>query len=143
MQELNNQLAHGLAGFQPHEPSLPTPRRTPPSVKSKVVAKVDRAPVNRQAALIVARVRDWTAQPPPMPAAELPTPERQEIKRLTADLKTERNDHALTRDALGQMRQELAALKHEGQKLRAELAQLKLSLREKDDTIRQLEHIKL
>ncbi len=73
--------------------------------KNKVVGDPTRTPVNRQAAMLVQPMRSWIYQP--LPPAKEPNPFRQEVDEAKAALKTERNEHAVTRDMLGQTRQRL------------------------------------
>jgi hypothetical protein len=142
--DINNGLAVLLKDYEAHKPSLPAPAQTPPPERVKVVeGPVLRKPVNKQAALLLRPVRAWEFQPPPMPPEELNTPERQEIKRLTAELKTERNDHALTRDDLGRARQDIRTLRQWLEEAHEQCRLLRLTVQEKNEVIRQLEDIKL
>lgn len=140
---MNDALARALAGFTPHAPALPAVRRTPAPERSKVMAAPVRAPINRAAALIISPVRSWVCQPPPMPPEKLNTPERRELARLTAELKSERNDHAATRDALGLLRQQWMEQKRQCLRLTAKIQEQDRIIREKESLIAQLEDLRL
>lgn len=143
MTGINDALGRLLAGYAPHNMSLPKVKRTPDAERVKVLLSPVRVAVNRQAALIIKPVRDWTAQPPPMPPEKLITPEQAEIARLAAIIKTERNCHALTRDALGQSRQETNSVRRELKALEREAERLRAIIEQQNGTIRQLEDLKL
>lgn len=136
-----NSLADKLKGIEIHKPSLPTCLTSPKPEKNKVVGNPVRIPVNRQAALIISPVRDWTAQP--LPPERLPTKEDKEISRLKAELKSERNHHATTRDELGAARCELKGAKRSIKNLRLEISELRAQLQNMESVIRQLEDLKL
>jgi septal ring factor EnvC (AmiA/AmiB activator) len=138
-----NSLDLYLKGFvADHKLSLP-PASTPRPERNKVVSRPVRAPVNKQAALLIAPNRSWVNQPPPMPPEKLKTPADREVDRLTAELKAERNAHATTRDHLGQCRQDIRSLKESIVSLHRDVTNLKISLKWQEETIRQLEDIKL
>jgi hypothetical protein len=124
-----------------HKPSLPSPGVTPAPERSKVNGNTIRVPVNRQAAMIFQKNRDWLAEP--LPPAKLPTPEAKAITVMRAELKIERNAHAITRDQLGATRQELKAAKHEIVRLGLIIEELKQTIADKAEIIRQLEDLRL
>jgi len=78
-----------------------------------------------------------------MPPEKLKTPKDAEIERINILLKTERNAHASTRDALGKVRQEMHAIRHEMAHLHRKLSCAQKTIAERDDIIRQLEDLKL
>lgn len=140
--QINNALSQALAKFSPaHKPALPS-ARTPVPQRNKVVSPV-RVPVNKQAAMLIQPVRSWVCQPPPLPQQKLPTAEQKEIEKLTAELKSERNRHAETRDELGRTRGRLKHVMAVCTRLDSEVVRLKENIREKEQIIRQLEDIKL
>lgn len=141
MQGINNSLAFLLRGYDEHKPALPHVRVTPPPVVNKVVGDPTRRPINRQASLIIAPVRQWQFQP--LPPEKLPTPESKEIAALKAEVKAERNAHAATRDALGDVRILARQNSRRCVALESEILWLKAKLKEKDEIIKQLEDIKL
>lgn len=138
-----NPLADHLKGLrtEEHKPSLPAVSKTPRSEASKVTSNPVRRAVNKQAAMIIAPVKCWLAQP--LPPEKLPTAETIEIARLNAVLKEERNAHAITRDALGTSRNQLHDAKIALSRLLTENQNLKKQCQEKDSIIAQLEDLKL
>lgn len=125
---------------QEHKPSLPQQRHTPKPEKSKVMANPVRVPVNKQAAFVIKPTRCWLEQPLP---EKLPTKENRELAQLKAQLKEERNESALVRDDLGNTRIKLAKSKLEIASLTEQVRKLKQEIAQRDDTIRQLEYIRL
>jgi septal ring factor EnvC (AmiA/AmiB activator) len=120
--------------------SLPAQKETPVAEKNKVVGKPTNVPVNRQAAMIMRPNRCWLSEPvPDKPKSK----QDKEVERLKADLKAERNSHASTRDDLGNCRHDLRVAKSEIQRLSEMAERLKDQCAIKDDTIRQLEDLKL
>lgn len=85
--------------------------------------------------------KDWSTQP--LPPEKLKTPQDREIDLLKAELKTERNEHARTRDELGAARAIVRAAKTEITELQALAFRLQERIQEQLSTIRQLEDIKL
>lgn len=143
MQQINS-LADALKGIEvprEHKPSLPAPKCTPAPQRGKVASNPTRQPINRQAAMILSPNRSWISQP--LPPEKLPTPQDKEIERLKADLKTERNSHAGTRDELGELRNQLRHAKLLIGKQQNEIRQLKAEREEQAEAIRQLEDLKL
>ena len=140
MKDFNKPFKSLALPVKEHKPSLPSPKATPRPEVQKVAASEGRAPINRQARLIIAPVKCWTHQP--IPVAE-PVKEPPEVAELRAQLKIERNAHAETRDSLGQRRNEIRALKEEIASLSAQLVRLREIKAVQDDIIRQLENIKL
>lgn len=124
-----------------HKPSLPAPRATPaPQVNKVTAGEVIRKPINRQAALLIRRIQCWTAQPLP----EAPKfVDLKECDRLKAELKSERNAHAATRDELGYARARIKALREVVSIQAQQIDDLKNVNRAQADTIRQLEDLKL
>lgn len=123
-----------------HKPSVP-PAQTPAPQRNKVAGIPTREPVNKQAALLLSPIRCWLSKP--LPPQKLPDPRQAEVDALKADLKIERNNHALTRDDLGVARakiRELTALAEKQQRL---IEALQKQLAHKDGLIRQLEDLKL
>jgi len=139
--QINDGLNRALSAFVPHTASVPAVKRTPRPEKSKVVSVPVRAPVNKQAAMIIAPASCWLSKPLPEP--KLPTREQHEIEKLRAELKSERNDHAATRDLLGQTRIELRRTRSDVARLLQETSRLKSTCQEQADTIRQLEDLRL
>lgn len=124
-----------------HQPSLPAPRVTPKPETNKVVNDPTRTPVNKQAALILAPVNCWLSKP--LPPEKLPTPEDARVAELKAELKTERNTHAETRDSLGQAYRRIKELTAALSALQQQVDSLKAQCREKDSIIQQLEDLRL
>ncbi len=124
-----------------HQPSLPSPQSTPKPERSKVIGKTDRAAINKQAALIISPMRSWIYQPLPEP--KLPTIEQKEIDALHAELKVERNAHALSRDEVGNLRIQLKTLKETVERLTRKVKYLEQDATAKAETIRQLEDLRL
>jgi len=124
-----------------HRPSLPATITTAKPQKTKVVGNPTREPVNRQSALLLRPERCWASQP--LPPAKLPNPFQPQMDALRAELKTERNEHALTRDHLGQCRAETRKLKADVQALQREIEKMRRESKEKDSIIRQLEDVRL
>lgn len=123
------------------QPSLPSPRITPKPETNKVVNDPTRTPVNKQAALIISPVKCWLSQP--LPPEKLPSPESEEVAMLKAELKSERNAHADTRDSLGEARSKLKAATAIISQLQSEMDRLQSQCREKDSIIAQLEDLRL
>jgi len=123
-----------------HKPASP-PKKTPLPIKSKVVGIPTRAPVNKQAALAIAPNKSWITQP--LPPEKLKTPQDTEIERLKAELKIERNLHAATTDELGASRQRVKALGKILLLREQEICQLRKTISENNEIIRQLEDLKL
>lgn len=123
------------------QPSLPPIQVTPKPQSNKVVGDPTRLPVNKQAAMIIAPVTSWLSKP--LPPEKLPSPESAEVARLKAELKSERNDHAATRDTLGEERRQLREANAIIVRLRSEVSELKAACREKDSIIAQLEDLRL
>ena len=123
-----------------HKPSLP-PRRTAKPERNKVVGDPTRIAINKQAAMMLSKNRSWITQP--LPPEKLPDPRQKEIDAIKAELKTERNDHAMTRDELGRTRNHLRSARDLIASLEHSVTKLKISCEEKDDIIRQLEDLKL
>jgi len=127
--------------LRPRQPSLPRAQVTPAPERNKVVTIPTRSPINKQSALLIAPVKDWTAHP--LPPEKLPTPENAEIARLRNELKIERNAHAQTNDQLGKLRAELRLNKLNLQHLQTRVESLQAQCLKKDQIIRQLEDLKL
>lgn len=140
-----NPLRDLLEGIKLREPdreySLPSPRRTPPPEANKVIGSPDRTPINKQAALMISPMRCWLSQP--IAENRLPTREHKEIDQLKAELKTERNSHALTRDDLGNTRAALKNAKAMILELQQQLSVVQKRLEQQDGIIRQLEDLRL
>lgn len=123
-----------------HKPSLPAPQATPKPELSKVASNPVRTPVNRQTARVIAPVRCWTEQPLPDAPQKI---DPKAFAQLQADLKTERNAHAATRDELGFRRAEVRNLRDLFLKMSEERDKLVELNRQQEETIRQLEDLKL
>ncbi len=138
-----NTLAELLKGFkvEEHKPSLPQHQSTPKPERSKVIGKTDRAAINKQAAMIVSPMRSWIYQPLPEP--KLPTLDQKEIDALRAELKVERNAHALSRDEIGNLRIQLKILKETVERCTQKVKSLEQDAVAKAETIRQLEDLRL
>ena len=139
-----NGLKTLLKGFEPapaRSPSLPNPATTPVPERNKVTANPVRVPVNRQTALLMRPVKCWLSQP--LPPEKLKTAEDRKIEQLMAELKTERNAHALTRDTLGETRMDVRLLKKVIEQLREEISALREKQKIQADIIKQLENLKL
>lgn len=65
------------------------------------------------------------------------------MNALKADLKIERNDHAATRDDLGNARAKIRELNAQIEKQNKLVESLRREIATKDETIRQLEDLKL
>lgn len=124
-----------------HKPSIPNPTQTPKPEKTKVAKNPVRIPVNKQTALLVAPVRCWASQPIPDPPERKVDPKA--FAQVQADLKTERNDHAETRDELGRERQKVAELRRLIKDLDSKIMHLEAKVKEQQGIIDQLEDIKL
>lgn len=136
-----NPLAEKLKDWTPaHQPSLPKPSRTPRPELGRVVSNPVLAPVNRQALRLLFRNYDWLAEPPPQLKPDV---SRGEFDRLTAALKTEFNSHADTRDKLGQANARIRALTAEKAALQQTQRELEAKIQALQDTLRQLEDLKL
>lgn len=124
-----------------HKPSIPAPARTPEPQKSKVISTPTREPINKQSALLLRPMRCWLSQP--LPPEKLPSPHEQAIEAARAELKIERNSHAETRDALGAARNKI---REQGLRIAKQdelIKALQAKLQARDETIRQLEDLKL
>lgn len=122
-----------------HKPSLP-PKATPKPESNKVVAIPTRTAINRQAAMVI-RPANWIERP--LPPEKLPNPHQEELDRARAELKIERNDHALTRDELGVARARIRELRERLAHMDKTIATLRSDLESKNEIIRQLEDLKL
>lgn len=124
-----------------HRPSVPAQQRTPFAQKSKVVSNPARVPINRQTALVIRPNRDWLQAP--LPPEKLPNPHLEAVKQIEAQLKIERNAHALTKDQLGQARARIRELTDQRRQLDAQIQRLREELKTQADIIRQLEDLRL
>lgn len=140
-----NSLADLFKALKPetftHKPALPAQQKTPGPERNKVVAIPTRHPINRQAGLMVSPVRGWIYQP--LPPEKLPTRESKEIEELKAALKIERNDHARTRDELAKTRARLRQTIALSEKLDGLVHALVEKCQAHENTIRQLEDLRL
>lgn len=134
------ELADALRGTAQHKPSVP-PSATPAPERNKVVSIPTRVPINKQAALLVSPIRCWLSQP--LPPEKLPDPNQAKLDALKAELKTERNLHSITRDALGAARQKIKTLTSVIESHSETVRRLNLQIDEQKQTIRQLEDLKL
>ena len=130
-----------IAPEQGHKPSLPAPKHTPKPERTKVVSTPTRIPINRQAALVIRPNTSWISQP--LPPEKLPNPHQKEIDALKAELKIERNDHAETRDKLGNAREQIHQAKQAISTLVKRVQDLEQKLSEREAIIRQLEDLRL
>jgi hypothetical protein len=126
-----------------HQPALPAPRATPRPQQNQVVRETPRVPVNKQAAMVIRPATSWLSQPPPMPPETLPNPFQKQLDEARAELKTERNAHAATRDDLGCTRQRLQEALRRVAALEAQVENLYNTLSRKLTEIAQLEDLKL
>jgi peptidoglycan hydrolase CwlO-like protein len=124
-----------------HKPAIPSLARTPKPERNKVVAIPTRTAINRQAALITRPEKCWLSQP--LPPEKLPNPNQAELDQAKAELKIERNDHAVTRDELGSARQKIRDLKSGIDRQSKIIETLRSELAASKETIRQLEDLKL
>ena len=124
-----------------HKPAVPSPSATPKPERSKVVAIPTRTPINRQTAMVIRPANCWAERP--LPPEKLPNPHQEELDKVRADLKIERNAHAATRDELGTARSVIRELKHSLARQEKLVASLRAELLEKAEIIRQLEDLKL
>lgn len=99
-----------------------------------------RLPINRQAALTVRQTRSWIEEPPPEKPRVISF---NEYARAQADLKIERNSHAITRDELGRARAQIKELKEMLDHKQCVIEGFQKERLELKETIRQLEDIKL
>lgn len=130
-----------LMGSIQRDPSLPKSSGTPSPERNKVVANPVRVPINKQAAMILSPIHSWLSKP--LPPERLPTHEASEIAELKAELRSERNAHALTRDNLGKVRGHLRQAKAIIMRLRTQVSELQCECQKKDCIIAQLEDLKL
>lgn len=137
-----NSLASLLKDYHVREKPCPVKvAATPKPEKNKVVGDPTRTPINRQAAMITQPVRSWIYQP--LPPEKEPNPYRQELEEARAELKVERNDHALSRDSLGQTRQRLKTALARIEQLERLVEIVRADLKAKENVIAQLEDLKL
>lgn len=116
------------------------PKDPNPKPQQKVAGVPTRTPINKQTALLISPVRCWLSQPPP---EKSPSFDLKALDRVKAELKIERNDHAITRDSLGKARLDIKALNQVIGSLQCRLDSLRKALAQKEDVIRQLEDLTL
>lgn len=137
-----NSLAKLLkdVAIPPKTDSTPVQKSTPKPVRTKVVSRPLLDPVNKQAALIIRPNRCWLSQPLPDQPKVIGPKEYEQVK---ADLKIERNQHAKTRDDLGNCRNEIRQLRQAIAAMGEKIERLNALCLEKNEIIRQLEDLRL
>lgn len=130
-----------LAETPKHTPSVPAVAATPKPERNKVAANPVRVPVNKQAAMITRPARSWILQPLATPPPTMVL--QRDVDEVKAQLKTERNDHAVTRDELGNTRIKLREALDVITRKNNEIASLRATVDEQALTIQQLEDLKL
>ena len=120
--------------------SMPGQKATARAEKTKVVSRPTVTPINKQAALIIRPNRCWASQPIPDKPTSI---DPKSLEQARAELKIERNDHARTRDDLGNCRAEIRQLRQAISAMGEKIERLESACHDKDEIIRQLEDIKL
>lgn len=108
--------------------NLPHQQQTLKGERQRIAGYTDRAPINRQAAMIIKRSNDWTKYPPQVstPVNPLQAP----LDAALASLKIERNDKARLTELVGNLRMTLKSAVNSAKSLELTIETLKSQLAE-------------